>query len=131
MKYVLLFLMLALTAKADIFRVSLTSSTNNTAGVINSAISPLAPYNRGMLGQLTVYNCPTNLTAIVATNTIYRISADNAVTNTLGTVLVASNGTTADMTISAEIPFANGDSIRIVGNLQDRQFKASCIFITR
>jgi len=131
MKYIALFLMLTLTAKADIFRLPLASSAANTNGVVNSVVSAIHPYNRGMLAQLTIYNCVTNTDAIAATNTIYRINGVGDVTNTLGTVIVAADGTTADMTISAEIPFANGDSIRIVGNVQDRPFQASCILVTR
>ncbi len=130
MKYMCLFFMLAITAKADIFRLPLTSSAS-ADGIINTVSSDISPYKRGMLSALHIYQCPTNPAALAATNTIYRINSVGDVTNTLGTVVIGATATSADMTVSAEIPFAVGDSIRIVGNTTNRPFKASCIFITR
>jgi hypothetical protein len=124
--------LLTITAFADVYRVKMSSSAN-TNGVINTAGNAytLSPYRTVELQSITLYDCiATNATFGASTNTLYRISSDGVITNSLATIVLTSYGFT-NTVFNPTIPFAIGDWPLIVGPTTNLSFKAQGLFLSR
>lgn len=121
----------ALSLYADVYRVAMESS-GKSASVINSVDDPyiMAKYGSTELQTITVYDCTTN-TVVTASNKVYRVSSDQAITNLLTTVEVDVNKEFVTVVFNPTIPFAPGDYPLIVGNDTNMPFKVQGLFLSR